>query len=505
MFNTLRKFTVIICTIALSLSMWIFSVAAAANATISFSNSKPAVGQSVTVTVTVKGGEAIYDVTFELKYNPDVLKYESASTAVNAGGAGLVKANAAPGGKTKDTYTFTFSSIASGTSNISVSGTASGVENDLNYGASATLTVGDAAKSDNAGLKSLSLSAGTLSPKFSTNKTTYTASVADNVTECKIFATAVESGANVEVSGDAALKVGKNVRTVTVTAPSGKQKTYKITITRGEEGTEGETVSEPDNESNETVIDGVSYTVATDISGLALPNGFTAETAEYNGTQVAVAKDKGGIYTLYYLKNAESENYVPYMLSKSGDTFERLKYATFGSNTYIFADLPDGYTVPDGYYETDVKIGDFDVIAYAKNGSEDADFYYLYCFFEEGFNTYRYDSVEKVLQRCPEFKLVKADEQPQKNGFAARFAKLSSNAKTVVIGMVIALVAAIALIVMLAVKLIGGKDNNEIDKDSEMFSDEFDNVTVSNAENRDTQKEDGEEQDKPEEVADETK
>ena len=480
MFENFKKITAFFCAAVLLLGIWAVNVSAAASATIAFSNQKPSVGQKVTVSVTVNGGEAMYNATFDLSYNPDVLKYESSNTTVNAG-AGIVKASPAPGGKDKETYTFTFSGIAAGSATISVSGTAYGVDNDLPFGASAALTVTDAAKSDNANLKSLSLSVGKLEPSFAASRTKYNVSVANNVTECKVFAAAADAGAKIEILGKNALAVGKNTRSVVVTAPSGKQKEYSITITRAEEG-EDESSSEPEKALNEAVIDGVTYTVLTDISDVTLPTGFSADTTEYNGTQVAVARDKSGNYTVYFLKSADSESYILYTISEKGNKFEKLKYAAFGDKTYIFADIPDGYTAPDGYYETEVKIGEFDVTAYTAADSEYTDFYYVYCFYNGKFDTYRYDSAENVLQRCPEFRLVKADEkQPEKTGFLSRFSSLSANAKTVVIGMAAAFIAAVVLIVLLIVKLFGKNGIPDEDDEDVMFSGDFDNAVVSDA------------------------
>lgn len=480
MFENFKKITAFFCAAVLLLGIWAVNVSAAASATIAFSNQKPSIGQKVTVSVTVNGGEAMYNATFDLSYNPDVLKYESSNITVNAG-AGIVKASPAPGGKDKETYTFTFSGIAAGSATISVSGTAYGVDNDLPFGASAALTVTDAAKSDNADLKSLSLSVGKLEPSFAASRTKYNVSVANNVTECKVFAAAADAGAKVEILGKNALAVGKNTRSVVVTAPSGKQKEYSITITRAEEG-EDESSSEPEKALNEAVIDGVTYTVLTDISDIALPTGFSADTTEYNGTQVAVARDKSGNYTVYFLKSADSESCILYTIPEKGNKFEKLKYAAFGDKTYIFADIPDGYTAPDGYYETEVKIGEFDVTAYAATDSEYTDFYYVYCFYNGKFDTYRYDSAENVLQRCPEFKLVKADEkQPEKTGFLSRFSSLSANAKTVVIGMAAAFIAAVVLIVLLIVKLFGKNGIPDEDDEDVMFSGDFDNAVVSDA------------------------
>ena len=473
-----------IAAIMLIISAAVFP-ASAENAVLSFSSQKPSVGQSVTVTVTFNPGAKMYSADFSLSYNPDILTYESATCTANAAGGGIVKAAPTLTGETKISYKFTFTAKKSGSSNITVSGGVYGFEDTENYnvGASATLTVSDAAKPGVATLKSLSISNGTLTPGFSTGRTSYTAKVKYEVTTCKVYATATDGKATVAVGGKEALEVGKNTRTVTVTAQNGTQKTYTIVITRLKEGEEldGDTDSDDnaDKPEKSTVIDGVKYLLATDLSGFTLPNGFKASTAEHDGAEVAVAQDTDANFTLYYLKGENSESYQPYTLESDGKTFKKLKFATFGNNTYIFADIPEGKTVPEGFYQSSVKIGDFDISAYKSPDESLTDFYYTYCFFEKNFAMYRYDSRENVLQRCPEFTLGDiSTAAPEGAGFAARFASLSSNAKIIVVGIVILIIAAVALIVMLIVRMVKPRDDDDDGYDDDMFTNAFDSVTI---------------------------
>ena len=473
-----------IAAIMLIISTAVFP-ASAENAVLSFSSQKPSVGQSVTVTVTFNPGAKMYSADFSLSYNPDILTYESATCTAKAAGGGIVKAAPTLTGETKISYKFTFTAKKSGSSNITVSGGVYGFEDTENYnvGASATLTVSDAAKPGVATLKSLSISNGTLTPGFSTGRTSYTAKVKYEVTTCKVYATATDAKATVAVGGKEALAVGKNTRTVTVTAQNGTQKTYTIVITRLKEGEELDGETKPEDNTDEpeksTVIDGVKYLLATDLSGFTLPNGFKANTVTYGETEVAAAQDTDANYTVYYLKGENSESYQPYTLESDGKTFKKLKYATFGNNTYIFADIPEGKTVPEGFYQSSVKIGDFDIPAYKSPDEGLTDFYYTYCFFEKNFAMYRYDSRENVLQRCPEFTLGDISAAaPNGAGFAARFASLSSNAKIIVVGIVILIIAAVALIVMLIVRMVKPRYDDDDGYDDDMFTNAFDSVTV---------------------------
>lgn len=471
--KTIKKLSALVVSAILILGCFVFTASAAATATIAFSSKSPKVNDAVTVTVTVNGSEAMYSTELSVSYNPDVLRFESGDSA--SGGAGVVKVAGLPSGATKQSYSLKFTAIASGSSTVQASGVAYYQNTEESVGASATMTVSDAAKSANANLKSLSLSNGTLSPKFSASKTSYTATVATSVTEVKVYATAQDSGAKVEIAGESVLKDGENIRTVTVTAPSGAQKVYTIKITRSDLTTEPEV---PEVNPLETTVDGAAYLVLNDISGAALPAGFSVETAQYNGVDIQVAKDADGNYTLYYLKAADSEIATPYLLN--GDTFERLQCVAIGDKVYIFADVPAELTAAEGYYETAVKIGDFSVKAFASSNSDFTDFYYVYCFYDNGYRIYRYDSKENVLQRAPEFKLVSLEEKElSEAGFSTRFASLATNAKIIVIGLLLAAVGAAVLIVLLIVKLVKGRNEPEDDDYSDLlFRPDFDEVTV---------------------------
>ncbi|MBB6672965.1 cadherin-like beta sandwich domain-containing protein [Cohnella nanjingensis] len=96
--------------------------------------------------------------------------------------------------------------------------------------------------SSNADLSNLTLSAGTLSPAFASGTTSYTASVANGVSNVDVTSTVADGTATVKINGTAvasgsaytvALNVGANTITVLVTAQDGTtQNTYTITATR---------------------------------------------------------------------------------------------------------------------------------------------------------------------------------------------------------------------------------------------------------------------------------
>lgn len=105
-----------------------------------------------------------------------------------------------------------------------------------------TITVTDA-PSGNTGLKSLSISTGTLSPSFSSSNTDYSVSVANDVGEISISATPDDSGAKISGIGTKTLDFGDNKIEVVVTAPSGASKTYTITVNRADSRNNDNTLS----------------------------------------------------------------------------------------------------------------------------------------------------------------------------------------------------------------------------------------------------------------------
>jgi hypothetical protein len=82
-------------------------------------------------------------------------------------------------------------------------------------------------------LSSLSLSSGVLSPVFSSSKLSYQVSVGNLVSSVVTTGVAVDSTAQVVVSGGSSLVVGSNTVTVTVTAQDGASQTiYNVTVIR---------------------------------------------------------------------------------------------------------------------------------------------------------------------------------------------------------------------------------------------------------------------------------
>ena len=496
-------FTFLLSVMILS-STLVFNTSAAGTI-IAFSKNSLTVGDSLSVTISIDAGAPMYGVMCTVNYNSAILEYKSGG---GAGGAGSVRIVESPSGETKVSYTLTFNTLKSGTSAFSVGDVvasvqgANGSEEKSIAGSSANVTVNDVTLSANADLKALSLSAGTLSPAFNKNTTSYTISVKNSVTSCLVYATAAEQGAKVNVSGVPELKIGKNVRTVTVTAPSGAQKVYTITINRSEAEKPVSSVQSSSSEEEKkedkltTNIGGVEYTVATDISNQKLFKGFTASTAKFNDEDVAVAVDATNAYKIYFLKSVDSKELNPYTYDEINKNFIKLAFLTQGENTYIYSEAPVDFVAPKDFYPTTETIGENTVNCFANSNESIADFCYLYCYSNGQYGFYRYDKIENTLQRYPEMlALVNEENKEQENdkdeelkdsGFIERFNSLSSNAKIIVIAIPLLIILGITLLVLIFIKLFKNKNTDDYDEDEDLLDDEIFN-TISFGDFADTQ------------------
>ncbi|MEN1761624.1 stalk domain-containing protein [Anoxynatronum sibiricum] len=95
--------------------------------------------------------------------------------------------------------------------------------------------------SDNANLKSLTISAGTLNPGFSENTLQYSVNVDNRVTSIKLTTVTADSNATVTINGTKviggnvipiSLNTGNNMITILITAENGSTKTYAIHMNR---------------------------------------------------------------------------------------------------------------------------------------------------------------------------------------------------------------------------------------------------------------------------------
>ena len=311
----------------------------AANASLSVSGSGSYTKGS-TVTVTYKySGSSIGGGTSNVTYNSSVLQYVSCSGGIAPGSASGVFAVQFGDGNdhTSITITLTFKAIGTGSGNVSIKTTdlIDYEGNPLNFpSGSASITVTNPAPnvSSNANLSSLYVSTGNLSPAFSAGRTSYTVNVGENQTVCLISAEAQDSGATIKVTGSKNLIVGKNIRTVVVTAPSGNTKTYTITIIRAGNTSSGEEETEDPNEEVveelKTTIGEDTYIIQENIKPEDVPENFRLMVGKFEGKDIPLIKDNDLNYTLVLLKNEKTGDMKWFFYNEEAGTFSETQSVT---------------------------------------------------------------------------------------------------------------------------------------------------------------------------------
>ena len=369
-----KKFNIfLVLVLSLSLILSSVTVAFAANASLSVSGGGSYTkGSTVTVNVTYSA-DSVCGGTSNITYDSSVLQYVSCSGGVAPSSAsGVFSVNFSDANnRSSMSYTLTFKAIGTGSTSVSVS-TSDLIDYDgnlLNLPSSSTsVTVTNPAPtvSSNANLSSLYVSAGSLSPSFSAGRTSYTVYVDEDETVCLISAEPQDSSATIDVTGSKNLIIGRNVRSVIVTAPSGNTKTYTITIYRGEASSEGEE-EKPDDEKVEeiiTVIGETTYVIQENIKSEDVPEEFLLVVGKYEGKDIPLVKSVDLKYTLALLKNQETGDLKWFFFNEETGAFTETVTMTT-DEAMLFAKL----SANDTKEKDDSLFGDNEIILFLILGS----------------------------------------------------------------------------------------------------------------------------------------
>lgn len=391
--------------------------AAEGQVVVAVSASEVKIGDTVTITASSLGPNQAKAVsTMEISYNSDMFSFVSCGIDdYNGGEGGIVKATAS-------SYSIKLKAIASGSASIKVSGS-NGKNSDTQEALSAMVAAGttiavsgggtdssdNSTKSPDNSLAQLNLSQGTLSPELAYSTTNYTASVPEDVTSIDIDAKPANAKAEIEsITGNTDLQMGENTINIVVKAENGAKALYKLVVTRGGAAKTGDDAQTTEAAAPETteegiVINGVSYKVSGEFPDEAIPDDFTKETITYQEQEVAGAKFNNGELRLLYLTSESDENKGFY--AYENNSFQPFLRLASGENYIIALPGQAAETIPAGYEETSVTIGDTEGVSgytyTGENKPEGADdFCLLYGMDKAGTaGWYRYDSVERTVQR----------------------------------------------------------------------------------------------------------
>lgn len=401
--------------------------ALAATAKITFNDPKPQVGTEFTVTVkaaTADGNLGGADIV--LSYDPAVIEFVSGNNA--NGGAGTVRLVGTMDSASTKSFDFSlkFKAVQAGSTKISVS-SSEFYDSDMqamtvsHSGSSSVQVQAPATYSNEASLTSLKVSPGGISPAFSPDVTSYTASVGADVSKIAVSAERKDPKAKLVVSGDSNLQPGENKVVCKVTAEDGKTvKSYTITVTRAASG-ETEAPSESGTEETQPAvigelkaeIEGEEYLVAASFDQSLLPAGFTTSTVTYQEQDIMGGENNG--LTILYLQDPTGGEGFWFYDAESG---EFTRYANIHVSEKNITVLPaeEASEVPEGFAETTIQLnGDYKVEGWVWESDTEQRYCVVYGMNENGEKgLYRYDIGEKTIQRYfedPALKSSYSDEE----------------------------------------------------------------------------------------------
>lgn len=388
------------------------TVLAAGTANITANKSSVTVGQQVTVTAKYNGGgKGIGSLDARFEYNAKAFEYVSCSGATAHGGAGSLKISYYADGATAAqtaTISITLKAIAPGNGDFKWETEGMYDDDDNLLGSpkqNLSVTASNPSLSGDATLKELRPTKGTLVPKFDKNVTEYTVSVPYTVTRGLLVFTPTDPNAQSVVTENADLKVGKNVRVITVTAPNGTTKKYTVTFTREpQQSTTGTgtdtTTTLPPATTPQVEVDGKLMDVCVTQPPINLPVGFVWDFTTLGDNEVSAAKQKNGNMTLVYLLDSEANTGALYIYDALEDSFTLFRQITDTQETFVLHDLPDSETAPVGTVVSTITIAEQTVSAYVYEDPDLADYAILYLTAGDGFaGYYSYDMANGTLQR----------------------------------------------------------------------------------------------------------
>ena len=397
----MKKLRLILITAVMMLAMTITAFAAF-SANVSFSDPTANVGDEVSVSMKIRAsGGNLGTAKIMLNYDPAYLEFTGGDFA--EGGAGTVKVTGDSSlGKDEWAYKLKFRALSAGTTTITMDDSWEIYDDRQNMatldhkGSSAVTIKGEAGSSINANLSSLKISPGVLEPDFSPELTEYSTTVGNDCTKLTVSAATADSNAKVIISGNADLQLGENMVTCQVTAQDGTTtKDYTIAVNK----VDGPVDYGEASGILQANVNGESYEVASSFDETMLPEGFAAQTINYQGQEVlAGVNDRTGLVIMYLIGSAGSGDFFVY--DAATDQWSPFAQITTAEKSITVVPIGSDVTVPEGFAETTLELNGKKVHGWIWSGDLNQEYCMVYGMNADGDrNFYRYDMKEKTIQR----------------------------------------------------------------------------------------------------------
>lgn len=368
--------------------------AASGSITATASSRTVTLGKSVTVTVRVSSASDIGSWQFTLNYDSARLRLNSGSTKVAA--------FFTYAGQKSASYTYSFTTIATGTAAVSISGGAivgmdetymsvSSGSTSINVTTatstpSSTTTKTPTNLSTNNFLSSLKVDGKEITPAFNKSVMEYVVELDAGTEKINIAATPEDPKATVAGAGEVVVTEGENRLEVKARAENGDEKIYVIKAL----------VKEFDP--IEVFIGNDKYTVIRKKGVLEAPGNYVETTVMIKDAEIPAYRNEVTKLTLVGLKSETGEAGL-YVYDETKDSYAPYRELKLnGIGIYPYAPGKN-VGIPDGYEEFTLRIGENEYRAYRI--SKESEFSLLYGMNletgKEGF--YVYDSEGGTLQR----------------------------------------------------------------------------------------------------------
>ena len=306
------------------------------------------VGNVFYVDVTLSSSTPLGSLEYTISYDSSKVRLESGQSTVMW---------YTPNSSTySQTFSYTFKTIAAGSSNVSVkSYGAYAYDESLMSLSAGSVTVSaitqaqlEASYSKNNNLSDISVSEGSLSPAFNKDTLEYSVVVGSNVEKITIGASCEDRYASVNGTGEHAVSEGDNKFELKVTAENGSAKTYTVTV------------KVEDKNPIKKEYNGKEYTVVKRASSITVPDTYTLTVIKIGEVEVPSLYSEVTKMTLLALKNDKGETLLFVYDKDSGKISPYNEIKTGSFKLYV----TEAKSVPEGYKKIDLKIGDYTVVAY---------------------------------------------------------------------------------------------------------------------------------------------
>lgn len=314
------------------------------------------VGNTISVYLCVNADVTLGDFEGFISYSSDLVEFVSGASCITGGDGTLKVYDFGTSSTNTRKYILNFKVIDTGILEFDLNDSVayeyeSGNAMSLSSTPFKIKTNAPETASENASLESLKISPGTLTPSFDPEVYVYNTEVDENTESLILSAFAQDLDAKISINGNQNLIAGSNQVKIEVKAKAGNTKEYVITVNKKEKLEETEDNSDlnetTDTHKNEWRFDATNKDGVIQISGQ------------------------------YYFTVAKNTNEVE---------------------------------IPKGYSRNDFILNGITIPAYQKDGESKSDYLLLVLTNEAGESAlYRYDRIDKTIQRYPDEKIVIAN------------------------------------------------------------------------------------------------